>query len=269
MEHFEHIPALFTLNGRKVLVVGGGVTAYRSARLLTEAGACVTIVAPQLSEEMAPLTDEGRAHHLAKAFSTEDLAGQALVVAATGVDAVDAEVSAAAQARELPVNVIDAPKLSSFIIPTVEAMAGLRHVDPRRFWEWFFARPIASAVFSSNERLARERMPDALNHEQRDQAVPDAGTNHVSKGRSTAKCTKEHNTAGRATGPKPQDGCVKLFEVRIPSINALFIAREVGGALKLTSKEDIPCLDVEAGQTIAAQDVIRRMELLARKAASI
>ena len=115
----QHFPAFFALNGRSVLVVGGGATACRKARLLADAGASVLVVAPSLGEEMAALAQEGRVEHLARPFAPEDLHGHTLVIAATGISAVDAAVSAAAQARGLPVNVVDAPSLSTFIMPAL------------------------------------------------------------------------------------------------------------------------------------------------------
>jgi hypothetical protein len=249
----DHVPALFVLKGRPVLVVGGGVTAYRPARLLADSDARVTVVAPELGEEMTVLVEEGGARHQDKAFAAEDLAGQTLVIAATGIHAIDAEVSAMAQARSLPVDVIDAPQLSSFIIPAAEARAWLRNVDSCRFWEWFFARPIASAVLNGS---ACKQTTDAVNRRQPDLAGEGAAT-------SAAKSAKER-AARLATGSKPKDVSTKFFEVRIPAINALFVACEVGGALMLTSMEDIPLLNIEAGQTLAAQEVIRRARPLSR-----
>jgi uroporphyrin-III C-methyltransferase/precorrin-2 dehydrogenase/sirohydrochlorin ferrochelatase len=207
----QHFPAFFALTGRSVLVVGGGATACRKARLLADAGACVLVVAPRLGPEMAALAEAGRVEHRPRPFAPNDLDGQTLVIAATGVAGVDTDVSAAAQARGLPVNVVDAPALSSFIMPALvrrdpvtvaistggaapvlarairarlEALLpanlgrlarfadGFRSAvkathgsesERRRFWERFFAGPIAAAVLEGDERWARERMLDAVN----------------------------------------------------------------------------------------------------------
>jgi uroporphyrin-III C-methyltransferase/precorrin-2 dehydrogenase/sirohydrochlorin ferrochelatase len=207
----QHFPAFFALQGRSVLVVGGGATACRKARLLADAGAAVLVVAPRLGPEMAALAEAGLVDHRPQPFAPEDLDGQTLVIAATGIAATDAEVSQAAQARGLPVNVVDAPALSSFIMPalvrrdpvTVAISTGgaapvlarairarleallpanlgrlARFADSfrgavkathdseserRRFWERFFASPVAAAVLDGDERWARERMLDTVN----------------------------------------------------------------------------------------------------------
>jgi uroporphyrin-III C-methyltransferase/precorrin-2 dehydrogenase/sirohydrochlorin ferrochelatase len=52
-------------------------------------------------------------------FLARDLEGQRLVYAATGDRALDAAVSRAAKARGIPVNVVDAPELSTFITPAI------------------------------------------------------------------------------------------------------------------------------------------------------
>ena len=54
-----------------------------------------------------------------RVFLARDLEGQRLVYAATGDRALDAVVSRAAKARGIPVNVVDAPELSTFITPAI------------------------------------------------------------------------------------------------------------------------------------------------------
>lgn len=218
----EHFPAFFAIRGRAVLVVGGGAVALRKARLLSDAGGVVSVVAPTLGPEMSALVEKGSVHHRAKPFDGTDLDGQTLVIAASGRAAVDTAVSAAAQARNVPVNVVDAPALSTFIMPAVvrrdpvtvaistggaapvlarairariEALLpanlgrlarfadGFRsavrstHTDEtgrRRFWERFFAGPVAAAVLEGDERWARERMLDVVNR--RPAETSDAGS---------------------------------------------------------------------------------------------
>ena len=112
-------PLGLRLSGRKVIVVGGGAVATRRVRGLVAAGAAVTVISPEVSDELAQLQHDGRITVLARAYSTGDIAGAVLVHTATGVDAVDAAVTAEADAAGiLVVNAADA-QLSSAWVPAI------------------------------------------------------------------------------------------------------------------------------------------------------
>lgn len=115
----KHLPAFLDLIGRRCLVVGGGAAAWRKASLLLRTGANVAVVANAISENLAVAARAGRLVHLSDDFCAEFLDGIALVVAATGKDVDDRAVARAARQRNIPVNVVDRPELSTFIIPAV------------------------------------------------------------------------------------------------------------------------------------------------------
>ena len=48
----EHLPIFLDLNGKRTVIVGGGVIAARKADLLLRAGSEVTIVTPELGDEL-------------------------------------------------------------------------------------------------------------------------------------------------------------------------------------------------------------------------
>ncbi len=115
----QAFPLFMSLQGRRALVVGGTEAAARKVELLLSAGAQVTLIADTVVGEIAQLIDEGRISWAGRAFDDEDLAGVSLVVVASDDEALQARVSLAAQQRCLPVNVVDRPKLSSFIMPAI------------------------------------------------------------------------------------------------------------------------------------------------------
>jgi len=115
----EFLPIYMNLRGRACLLVGGGEVAGRKARLLLEAGAQVTVVAPELGPTLARLAAEGRVAQRAEAFSEHLLSGSTLVFAATDDRDVNRSVYEAASARGLPVNVADQPDLCTFIMPSI------------------------------------------------------------------------------------------------------------------------------------------------------
>lgn len=113
----DYLPLFARLNKRAVLLVGGGDIALRKARLLLDAGARVTVVAPSLHEELTELL-VGHTY-IPSRFQAEHLTDQMLVIAATDDEQVNADVAAAANAANIWVNVVDDPDRSSFIFPSI------------------------------------------------------------------------------------------------------------------------------------------------------
>lgn len=115
----QTFPLFMSLQGRRALVAGGTEVAARKVELLLSAGAQVTLIADTVVGEIAQLIDEGRISWAGRAFDEADLSGISLVVVASDDEALQARVSLAAQQRCLPVNVVDRPRLSSFIMPAI------------------------------------------------------------------------------------------------------------------------------------------------------
>ena len=115
----DFLPLFLNVRDRPAVVVGGGAVALRKAELLVRCGARVTLVAPQLTVEFAPLLASGRVEHRATAFAPAALDGAVVVIAATDQASVNAAVAQGARARNIPVNVVDDLKESSFIVPAI------------------------------------------------------------------------------------------------------------------------------------------------------
>jgi uroporphyrin-III C-methyltransferase / precorrin-2 dehydrogenase / sirohydrochlorin ferrochelatase len=171
----DYLPVFLRLRAAPVVVVGGGRIAARKTQWLLKAGARVTIISPELVPELSAQADLGRLHPLAARFAPEHLDGAALVVSATADPAVNRAVSAAARARGIPVNVVDAPELSTFIFPAIVdrsplivavSSAGTAPVLARRVREWIEAllpaRLGALARFMGERRREVRRCLGAL-----------------------------------------------------------------------------------------------------------
>ncbi|MFA5493815.1 MAG: siroheme synthase CysG [Porticoccaceae bacterium] len=115
----DYLPLFHNLQGRKCLVVGGGETALRKVRPLLEAGARVKVVAPEIRDSLRELADSGAIQVACKTFHPDDMAGVALVVAATSDAQVNLQVSRWARERDILVNVVDNPALCSVIFPAI------------------------------------------------------------------------------------------------------------------------------------------------------
>jgi siroheme synthase (precorrin-2 oxidase/ferrochelatase) len=78
-------PVNLVVEGRPVLVVGGGRVAVGKVRRLVEAGAAVTVVAPEVAEEIVAMDVAVER----RPYARGEVAGYRLAVTATGTD-VDA-----------------------------------------------------------------------------------------------------------------------------------------------------------------------------------
>jgi uroporphyrin-III C-methyltransferase/precorrin-2 dehydrogenase/sirohydrochlorin ferrochelatase len=99
-------PLFLKLEGRQVLVVGGGPVALGKVRALLEAGAAVRVVAPEIVPELADLAEKGNIGIDRRSFQTSDLGGCWLAVAAAP-PAVNQSVAAAAESLRLFVLAVD------------------------------------------------------------------------------------------------------------------------------------------------------------------
>jgi uroporphyrin-III C-methyltransferase/precorrin-2 dehydrogenase/sirohydrochlorin ferrochelatase len=115
----DYLPIFLQLRAAHAVIVGGGRIAARKAELLLRAGARLTVVAPELQEDLLSRAAAGELTHVAERFLPAHLNGAAMVVAATGLRDVNTAVSQAARERNTPVNVVDDPSLSTFIFPAI------------------------------------------------------------------------------------------------------------------------------------------------------
>ena len=115
----DYLPIFVNIRQRDCIVVGGGAIAARKVALLCKAEASVTVIAPELSEELARQVESGSIRHLARKYQDGDIADCALVIAATDDRALNETISQRAKDNNIPVNVVDNPDLCSFIMPSI------------------------------------------------------------------------------------------------------------------------------------------------------
>ena len=108
-----HYPVFLDLKDRPVLVAGAGAVALRKVKGLVEAGARVTVVAPHALPEFDGLP----VRLIRRAFRASDLAGAALVFAATDDRAVNHRIGIAAKGRGVFANIADSAAECGFIVP--------------------------------------------------------------------------------------------------------------------------------------------------------
>jgi siroheme synthase-like protein len=106
-------PVNLVLTGRPCLVVGGGRVALTKVRGLTDAGARVTVVAPEVVAEVAALADVVEL----RPYRAGEAAGYRFVIAATGDPQVNQQVYDDGEAAGVWVNSADDPQRCSAILP--------------------------------------------------------------------------------------------------------------------------------------------------------
>jgi precorrin-2 dehydrogenase/sirohydrochlorin ferrochelatase len=112
-------PMFLKLEGRSCLVVGAGAIAQEKMPSLLEAGAKVKVVAPQATEPIAELARSGRISWEQRSFVASDLAGIFLVIAATSLPAINAQVFHAARQGNILCNAVDDPENCDFYYGSV------------------------------------------------------------------------------------------------------------------------------------------------------
>jgi uroporphyrin-III C-methyltransferase/precorrin-2 dehydrogenase/sirohydrochlorin ferrochelatase len=94
-------PSGLRLEGRRVVVVGGGHVAQRRIPALIAAGADVEVVSPHVTPAIEGMLGSGELRWTERGFRPEDLDGAWYVVCTTGDPAVNEAVSAAAEERRI------------------------------------------------------------------------------------------------------------------------------------------------------------------------
>lgn len=115
----DFLPLFHNLKGRTVLIVGGGEVALRKARLLSEAGAVLRVVAPEVEAQLSELVAQGDGQTVIRGYASSDLSDCVLAIAATDDELLNAQVSKDAKALGMPVNVVDSPNLCTVIFPAI------------------------------------------------------------------------------------------------------------------------------------------------------
>lgn len=115
----QALPIFMNINQRLCVVIGAGEVAARKVTMLLRAQASVTVYAPEICPTLAELVEAGRIRYQPARFAEQQLSGACMVIAATNDLQVNTAVSLAAQANNIPVNVVDAPALCTFTMASI------------------------------------------------------------------------------------------------------------------------------------------------------
>jgi precorrin-2 dehydrogenase / sirohydrochlorin ferrochelatase len=111
-------PVVLDLAGKPCLVVGGGRVAAQKVRGLLDAGAEVTVVAPEICDEIRDLHEGGKICWIAKQYEKNGVEGYFLAIAATDDPDTNRQVYLDGEASSVLVNSADDPENCRFILPS-------------------------------------------------------------------------------------------------------------------------------------------------------
>src|SRR5215470_17622162 len=116
----QFLPVFLDLQSGVVVLVGSGEPALSKLRLLDAAGACVRWYAGQADVQPAGIAGlgDGRVTLGTGDPRCADWSDVIAVVAAAGAP-LDADIASCARGLRIPVNVVDRPDLSTFIVPAI------------------------------------------------------------------------------------------------------------------------------------------------------
>lgn len=111
---------LFTdISNYKIVVIGGGSIALRRVRTHLAFASDVTVVAPEVQEELQELAAAGRLRLLKKPYCREDLYAAQMVLAATDDRKVNDDIYSACKCLGILVNVASDRRKCDFQFPSV------------------------------------------------------------------------------------------------------------------------------------------------------
>ena len=115
IENNFHYPVILKLTGKKCVIIGGGEVAARKLNILCEAGAKVTIVAPEFCDLLQKAARKYQCQLINDCYNVRYLQQAFIVIAATNDKAVNRQITTDAP---LLCNNITEPELSNFTVPS-------------------------------------------------------------------------------------------------------------------------------------------------------
>jgi precorrin-2 dehydrogenase/sirohydrochlorin ferrochelatase len=117
-QHHPYYPLFLDIKHKKCAVIGGGTVALRKVNMLLDYGADVTVISPELCDELQLMVSKNKIRFVHREYQATDLNDAVLAIAATDDNEINSRVSRDAGNRHIPVNIVDAPQLSDFIVPS-------------------------------------------------------------------------------------------------------------------------------------------------------
>ncbi len=114
-----YFPIFIDLSEKHIVVVGAGKIASRRVRTLLEFAGKITVVAPEISEEILAMAGKGPVQLKKRAFEEADLDGTDMVLAITDDKELNKKIGTLCKEKKIPVNTSHDKDLCDFYFPGV------------------------------------------------------------------------------------------------------------------------------------------------------
>jgi len=118
-EKFAYFPAFVKVQGKKVVVLGGGEVAAGKLRLLLRSHADITVIAPEVCDDVSKMYNTGQITWERAPFVDTMINGAIMVFDATDNPHLTKRVEAATKRRNILLNVVDKTAHCDFIVPAI------------------------------------------------------------------------------------------------------------------------------------------------------
>jgi len=116
-----YFPLFVDMNGKKVLIVGGGKVAERRIKILASFGASITVISPKVTEYIERAASSNAIRLLKRNYESNDIItiNPFLVIAATNERQVNHAVMTEAESQNIYVSVADDRYECTFYFPAI------------------------------------------------------------------------------------------------------------------------------------------------------
>lgn len=196
----RYYPVFLDLADKPVVVIGGGNVALQKLEGLIDAGAQVTVIAPELNDGMIELRDAGKVMHMKRVYEPGDIEGYELVFVATDNHEENKLVWEEGRKRHIWVNAVDDIPNCDFIMPGIVTKGDLTLAISTSGTSPAMARKVREDLetFLSEEDAALLDLAAEVRRELREAGTPVAPCN---------RCARNQNDVWNAA----LDGEVKTF----------------------------------------------------------
>jgi precorrin-2 dehydrogenase/sirohydrochlorin ferrochelatase len=114
-----YYPLFLDISGKLCVVLGGGKIAERKVSTLIKFKAKVKVISPKITRNLSKRAESGKIEFVEREYREGDLKGAALVFAATDRKEVNLMIKREADAKALPINIVNDPTSCEFLVPSI------------------------------------------------------------------------------------------------------------------------------------------------------